>query len=86
MKVHDLLTASALMKVVDVLSDHMHLESLLQGSDRQMSCVRLGRKYLGAALIIEAKDQFRVPIPSLGRGHLFDSVLLPEAIAIPKRA
>ncbi len=86
MKVHDLLAASALVKVVDVLGDHTHLESLLQGSDCQVSRVRLGRMHLGATFIVEAKDQFGVPMPSLGRGHLFDSVLFPEAIAIPKGA
>lgn len=54
MKVHDLLAASALVKVVDVLGDHTHLESLLQGSDCQVSRVRLGRMHLGATFIVEA--------------------------------
>src|SRR5204863_2350915 len=75
-----------LMQPVDVLRDEEEtvLQALLDLGEGMMSRVRLDVLGLTTTQRIELPDKMRISFESLGRGDIFDPVLLPQAVRVPK--
>ena len=76
------------MEIVDVLcDDHQSVgERILKGPECMMGGIRGNLLQLCTSKLIESPNEFRIPSPRRRRGHLLDSMLLPQPISVPEGA
>ena len=84
MDLDDALRTGALVKSVDILGDEEEAvaEALLHLRDRPVAGVRLHRLRLLAPQRVELPHEFGIARETLGRGHVLDPVLLPQAVRV----
>ena len=72
------------MQVVDILGDHMHIEFFFEFGNGIMGRVGFTFHELFPALIVKPEYQLHIGGPCFGCGHVFNPVVIPQAIIIAK--
>ena len=86
MHVNDSVRAAAFMQVIDILrhDENLARKSFLQACQRAMRRVGLRFRRLCAARVVKCDDLVRIAGIALGRGHILDPVMGPEAVFGPE--
>ena len=74
------------MKVVYVLGHHGDVEMALELRHKIMTAARLYGEQLTTTLVVEIYDEGWVAQVALDGCNIFDTILLPKAARVPKRA
>jgi hypothetical protein len=76
------------MQVVDVLSDKqkVSLPIAFESREREVSGVWLNARLvkLPPSLVVKLLHETRVSLKTLGRGDVFDAMIFPESVRVPK--
>ncbi len=87
MHVKKALRPGLFVQVVHVLraEEQALAELALEVGQGEMGSIRPARGGLASPFGVEAPDELGVSGPALGRSHVFEAVLLPQAVGVPKR-
>ena len=86
MHVNDVLASTSFMQIVHVLGDERHLrETVFQGRKGGVGWIGFHFGELASSGLVEPPHEFRVRPPRFGRRHVFDAIVLPKSIVVPKR-
>ncbi len=87
MNLDDAFRTSALVKAIDVLSHEQETiaQAFLHGRQGAVAGVWLNRLRLVPAERIEPPDELRIPNEAFRRGHIFDTMLLPQPVRVAER-
>lgn len=83
-EVEHILGTGTFMKVIDILSDYIHVVILLKLDEGEMSGVGPGIDKLTASIVIETVYQCGIATESIGGSHLHDGIILPKSVGITK--
>ena len=83
-QMNDVTASGTFVKVIYILRDNSHIETLLQFSQQLMSAIRFHFQQLLPSFIIEVDHQCRVSLVSLGCSHLLHRIFIPQTTRIAK--
>lgn len=86
MEVEDVLRASTLVEVIDILGNDVDVVMLLQGSQGKVGGIGLCGQYISPAHVVEGLYEGGIAAPGAGCGYVFNVVAFPQAIAIAEGA
>jgi len=81
-KVDDVRAAGAFVEVIHVLRDNANVKVALQGRQSAVAVVGLGAKQFASAGVVEVEDKLRIAGEALGRGDIFDAIILPQPVGV----
>lgn len=77
--------SGALVEVIDILRQHLDLESRSRLRDGPMPGVRLGGEHLATAFVVKFDHGGAVVRQGFGRADILDAVVGPQAVRIAER-
>ena len=81
-KVDDVRAAGAFVEVIHVLRDNADVKIALQRRQSAVAVVGFGAEEFAAAGVVEVEDKLRIASEALGRGDIFDAIILPQPVGV----
>ena len=75
-----------LMEIVHILGHDSHIILFFKFRDGDMRRIRFYGAEFASPGIVEIEHEARISVPAFYGSHIFDLVVFPEPVAVPKRA